>query len=148
MFPNKDSTQWVLPCLQIHLWALPSMLHRRNPPATTTTHQRGQPILRVNQYPKFLYINTRRRMKPISKSSPAPNSRFAETILFKEHIKHGTNVIINNQRTSEFLLLFLNCLYCFTASILRAPSLWMLFTRFYIKRVPCKSSSPLMKIFE
>ena len=106
MFPNKDKVQpselsslvykfTCEHCPACYIGKIRRQLQRR-----IKEHLKGQPISEIPNNGEHPLSETNFEIIARTKLT-----RFAESILFKEHIKHGTNVI-SNQRTSDFLLLF------------------------------------------
>jgi len=105
MFPNKDKIQ-PSECSSLvykftceHCQACYIGESRRQLQRRIKEHLKGQPIseISIHQHP-----TSETNFEIISRTKL---TRIAESILIKKHIKQGTN-ILNNQRTSEFLLLF------------------------------------------
>ena len=105
MFPNKDKIQpneyssLVYKFTCEHCQACYIGETRRQLQRRIKEHLKGQPIseISIHEHPTSasnFEVITRTKL-----------TRIAESILIKKHIKQGTEVL-NNQRTSEFLLLF------------------------------------------
>ena len=105
MFSNKDKIQpgefsslvYKFTCEQCQACYIGET--RRQLTRRIKEHLKGQPISEISLHP---HPSSEQNFKILTRTK---NTRIAETLLIKKHIKQGNNVI-NNYKSSEFLLLF------------------------------------------